>query len=147
MISIRFRTARTLLTGLAALGATALITATVDQSPAAAVIAPTVHAASSTLTVTPSQQVRVAVAAHRVHRADRLTVQQYYRKAWHPISSFSVRAAAASLNHTFALGTAPAGRYFVRVVLIRAARRVAATQTVTVHSRDVAPPPPPKPAG
>jgi hypothetical protein len=144
------RPVRAVFTGLIGLGAAALITASAESAsattlPARSATAPTVRAASTSLHVTPSRAIRIGVTARHVHRADHLAVQQYYHRAWRSITVYRVHRSSAMTRHTFDLGRAPAGRYLVRVALIRHTHRIAKTRAITITCRGTRPPSPPRP--
>ncbi len=142
MTTIHHRSIAALLSGLAA---AALITTSGEVASATTVARPTVHAARTTLHVKTTTPVRVGVTARHARPADRLTVQQYYHRGWHPITAYRVPRRSAIMRHTFNLGRTPVGRYLVRVALIRNGRTRAATRRITIYSRAAVPPPPPPP--
>lgn len=142
MISIRTRTIGALLTGLTA---TAVITTSVPSASAATMAAPTVRAASTALHVTTSKAIRVGVTARHARTADHLSVQQYYRNAWHLVTAYRVARASSIMRHTFNLGRAPAGKYLIRVALVRNGHTKATTGRIAISCTAATPPPPPPP--
>ena len=144
MRTIQQRPARALL-ALAGLGAAVVISVSAQPASAYSGTTPTLRTPSTSLHTTPSRAIRIGVTARHTHRADHLAVQQYYRHAWRSITVFRVRRSSAIMRHTFDLGRAPAGRYLVRVALIRHTHRLATTRRITITCRSTRPPVPPTP--
>ena len=99
----------TVLTGVTALSAVALISTSTQAASAATVVRPSVRAASTAVHVTTSKVIHVGVTARHVHRGDRLTVQQYYQRRWHSLLAYRVARTSSTVRHTFGLGRRPPG--------------------------------------